>query len=102
MQEIPIIDAPKQRFSARMEGRRVTIDLTYLPTPDRWFLNLSMDDQPVLSGVKLVLNVNLMKAVPGLGALFISSEAPGVIPDRQGLIGGKIRLFHASEAEMSA
>lgn len=102
MIEFTIADDADQQFATILNGRRVTIRLRYNVRTDRWSFDLSIDDQPVLHGRRIVTGVDLLEPFDfGLGAIFavpIDSDNPG----RNELPRGSVRLYHASEAEIEA
>jgi len=103
MIEFTVADAADQQFSAILNNRRVTLRLRYNVTTDRWSLDLSLDDQPVLQGRRIVTGVDLLAPFDfGIGAIFAYPAAEGQIPDRSGLPSGRVRLYHATPAEIEA
>lgn len=103
MKEIPVADAPDQRFSAILNNRRVTFRLWFNSTSDRWSMDLSIDDQPVLRGRKVVLDVNLLQPFDfGIGAIFASANGTDVEPGRAELPAGTVKLYHATDAEIGS
>ena len=97
-----IIDAADQQFGTIINGRRVTIRLRYNPTSERWSFDLAIDDQPVLLGRRIVTGVDLLAPFNfGLGMMVALAVTSGAIPDRRALPAGTVKLFHASEAEMT-
>jgi hypothetical protein len=102
MIEFTIADEADQQFATILNGRRVTMRLRYNVTTDRWSFDLSIDDEPVLHGRRIVTGVDLLAPFDfGLGALFavpIDSNNPG----RVELPRGSVRLYHATDAEIAA
>jgi len=102
MIEFSIIDEADQQFATVLEGRRVTIRLRYNVTIDRWSFDLAIDDQPVLTGRRIVTGIDMLAPFNlGIGAMFALAEKDGAVPDRNNLPRGIVRLYHASEAEMA-
>ncbi len=102
MIEFSIIDEADQQFATVLDGRRVTIRLRYNVTTDRWNMDLSIDDQPVLTGRRVVTGIDLIEPFNfGIGAIFALPEKAGEVPDRNNLPRGIVRLYHASEAEIA-
>lgn len=102
MIELPIIDEPKQRFSHLLNGRRVTFDVWYSVTSDRWSMDLSVDDAPVLHGRRIVPGVDLLAPFNfGVGIVFAFSEA-GAAPNRDNLPLGVVKLYHTTQGEVDA
>lgn len=103
MVEFEITDAADQQFGAILNGRRVTIRLRYNVTTDRWSFDLSLDDQPVIHGRRIVTGIDLLAPFNlGLGAIFAMPAVSGAAPGRAGLINGRVRLYHATPAEITA
>lgn len=102
MIEFTIADEADQQFATILNGRRVTIRLRYNVTTDRWSFDLAIDDEPVLHGRRIVIGVDLLKSFNlALGSLFalpVDSTNPG----RTELPRGRVRLYHATEAEIAA
>lgn len=103
MEVFRILDQADQQFGTIINGRRVTTRLRYNPTSDRWTFDLSIDDQPVLHGRRIVTGVDLLAPFSfGLGLIFAAAVTPGAVPDRQALPAGTVKLFHASDEEAAA
>lgn len=97
-----IIDQADQKFSAILNNRRVTLRLRYNPTNDRWTFDLSIDDEPVLHGRKIVPGTDLLAPFNfGIGSIFAYS-ATNAKPDRNSLINGTVALYHATKDEVNA
>lgn len=102
MVEFDIIDAADQQFATIMNGRRVTLRLRYNVTTDRWNLDISIDDLPVLTGRRVVTGVDLIEPFDlGIGAIFALPEKPGLVPDRNALPRGLVKLYHATADEIA-
>lgn len=102
MIEFSIIDEADQQFATVLDGRRVTIRLRYNVSTDRWNMDLSIDDEPVLLGRRVVTGIDLIAPFNlGIGAIFALAEKDDALPDRNNLPRGIVRLYHASEAEMA-
>lgn len=98
-----IRDHADQQFGTIINGRRVTIRLRYNVTSDRWSFDLSIDDQPVLHGRRVVTGVDLLAPFDfGLGVIFAAAVTTGAVPDRNALPNGTVRMFHATDAEVAA
>lgn len=103
MNRFNIRDHADQQFGTIINGRRVTIRLRKNPTTDRVTFDLSIDDQPVLHGRKIVTGVDLLAPFQfGLGVIFAASPVVDTAPTLDALVGGSVRLFSASEAEVEA
>lgn len=102
MIEFSVIDEADQRFATILNQRRVTIRLRYNVSTDRWSMDLSIDDQPVLHGRRIVTGVDLLAAFNfGVGVIFAFPTTEGGVPDREGLPSGLVRVFHTTEAEIA-
>lgn len=90
-----------QQFGAIINGRRVTIRLRYNPTTDRWNFDLSLDDEPVLQGRRIVTGIDLIAPFDlGIGMIVAAVITPGAEPDRTALPAGEVRVFSLTEDEM--
>lgn len=95
-----ISDHADQQFGTIINGRRVTIRLRYNQSNDRWSFDMSIDDQPVLHGRRIVTGVDLLAPFNlGLGMIVAAVVTPGAIPDRNALPAGEVRLYHLTAAE---
>ena len=95
-----VIDAADQQFGAILNRRRVTIRLRYNPSTDRWSLDLSIDNLPVLHGQRVVLGVDLLGGYGfNIGQLFAWPMVEGAMPDRTNLPNGNVRLYYVSDDE---
>lgn len=103
MKQFTVIDAADQQFGTILNNRRVTIRLRYNTTTDRWSMDLSIDDLPVLHGQRIVTGVDLLGNYDlDIGMIFAIATAAGELPDRDGLPSGLVRLYHATEEEFEA
>ena len=104
MNEIKVIDAADQQFSAVLSGRRVTMRLRYNVTTGRWSFDLSIDENPVLMGRRVVTGVNLLAPFNfGMGGLFaVDPSGQGREPGRYELPRGLVKLIHATDEEVAA
>jgi len=102
MNVFKIIDQADQQFSAVMNNRRVTLRLRYNKIVDRWMFDLSIDDQPVLNGRRIVAGLDLLRGFGlGIGAIVAFSPA-GAAPNRTALPSGVVKLYSVSADEMKA
>lgn len=98
-----INDQPDQQFSLILNRRRVTMRLVFNQTTDRWSFDLSIDDEPVLHGRRVVLGVDLLQAFDfGIGVIFAAAIVPGALPDRVQLANGSVKLFQTTQEEINA
>ena len=96
MRRILVADLPDQTFALRTDGGRITLRLRLNPTTDRWSFDLARDDDWVLYGRRIVTETDLLRAFDlGVGAIFAAAATPQDVPDREGLVSGRVRLFHA-------
>jgi hypothetical protein len=103
MIEFRILDEPKQKFSTVLNNRRVTFQIWYSVTTQRWSMDLAIDGAPVLHGRKIVTGVDLLAAFSfGIGVIFALSEVRDSIPDRSGLPLGTVKLYHTTQEEIDA
>jgi hypothetical protein len=105
MIELPVIDAADQEFSVILLNRRATFRLRYAPFSNRWSMDLSIDDEPVLHGRRIVLGVDLLATFDfGLGHLVASPAQEGgtAEPGRTELPNGVVRLYHFTDADIAA
>lgn len=103
MIQLDILDESKQKFSLILNDQRVTIQLWYSATSDRWSFDLALDGDWVLNGRKIVTGVDLIAPFQlGIGVLFAAAEKPGAVPDRTSLPLGLVRLYHATQEEVDA
>lgn len=102
MIEFKILDEPRQRFSVILNFRRVTFDLWYNPTSDRWSFDMALDGEPVLSGRRIVTGVDLIAPFHfDIGSIFAYSPL-GLDPDRNNLPQGLVKLYYATQEEIDA
>lgn len=100
MQEFPILNEADQLFGAILNNRRTTLRLRYNPTSERWALDVSIDDEPVLHGFRMTLGVDLLQSFDfGIGKLFLIGMVDNVKPDRSALPNGMVRLYHITDEE---
>ncbi len=103
MIEFPITSDANQRFSVFLNNRRVTFRLWWSTVTDRWSFDLSIDDLPVVTGRRIVNNVDLLRRFNlNIGSLFCVPIKTGAEPNRTGLPNGDCRLYHATQAEIDA
>lgn len=93
---------PKQRFSVLLDRKRVTFQLWYSLTTDRWSMDLSIDDKPIIHGRRIVTGVDLLAPFHlGIGVI-IAFSANNSTPNRENLPNGTVGLFYASREELNA
>jgi hypothetical protein len=84
MNVLSIIDHPDQQFGTVVSGKRITLRVRYNPVNDRWSLDLSIDDLPVLYGRRIVTGVDLLAPFNiGIGVIFAASVISGAEPGRK-------------------
>lgn len=103
MMEFRVTADPNQQFSVFIGGRRVTLRLWWATVTNRWSFDLSIDDLPVITGRRIVTNVDLLRPFGlDIGSIFCVPIVPDSVPDRTGLPNGNCRLYHATQAEIDA
>lgn len=103
MREFTITDDAEQEFTVILNGKRCTIRLRYNVSADRWMMDLKIDEATVLSGRRLVLDVDVIAPYDfGVGVLFISALGQDTKPDRFCFSEGRVRMFSASADEVAA
>ena len=96
MRRIFVADVPDQQFALRTDTGRLTLRLRFNPTTDRWSFDLARDDDWILYGRRITTGTDLLGAFGlGVGMLFAHETSPTDVPDRAGLVSGRVRLFHA-------
>jgi len=103
MQEFRFVDAADQQFGAILNGRRTTLRFKYNVTANRWSMDLAIDDDWVLHGRRLVLGTDLLGAFEfGVGRLYLLTEKEGdkAVPGYDELVSGRVKLYHATDAEV--
>lgn len=102
MIQFRILDEPRQKFSVLLNRRRVTFEIWYSRTSDRWSMDLAIDGAPVLHGRRIVTGVNLLAAYNfGIGILIAWPET-SPIPNRTALPLGEVRMYHTTQEEVDA
>lgn len=97
-----ITDVPDQQFGTIINNQRVTIRVRYNASNDRWTFDLSLDDEAVLHGRRIVAGVDLLAAFDfGLGLIFAYSASDSA-PDRDALPNGTVQLYNATLEELEA
>lgn len=97
-----IIQAPDQKFSAIINGRRITIRLRLNPSIDRWHFDLALDGDYVLHGRRLITNTDLLAPYGfDVGVIFAHSFS-NAAPNKESLYDGAVGIFHANEDELNA
>jgi hypothetical protein len=103
MMVMNIVDAADQQFGAILADRRCTLRVRYNPTSDRWSLDLAIDDVPVIHGRRIVPYVDVLKPFQlGIGAIFAVPITSGAEADRESMVTGAVRLYHATQEEIDA
>ncbi len=109
MREIKLLQAvgdssipASQRFSVPNTGQeRMVFHFKYITLVDRWMFDLTLDDEAVILGQKVVLNVNLFAPYGlGIGALFAYDvEEKNNRAGYNEIASGAVRLYHMTELE---
>lgn len=101
--EIPILDAPSQRFTTTLAGRRCDFIVNYSTWADRWSFDLDLDGVRALSGRRIVMGVDLLAPFNlGAGSIIAAPWTEGAEPGRTELPAGRVRLFHYDPTEVAA
>lgn len=102
MIQISIVDEADQQFGLIVNGVRVTIRLRYSTVSEGWSFDLSIDDEPILHGRRIVDGCDLLAPFNlGIGALVAYPVVAGSIPDRASLPSGAVGLFHIPPEELT-
>lgn len=108
MNRIEIRDHADQQFGTIINGRRLTFRFRYNVTSDRWSFDMSIDDQPILHGRRIVGGVDLLRTFRRhirerfnfeIGYLVAAAVTKGAEPDRDALPLGEFRIYHLNEEE---
>ena len=96
MQKINLLDAVHQQFTALLGNTRAEFDIQYNATCDRWYMEISVDDDCVGS-FKIVDDSLLMRhcATSDFGDFV----AVGTDLGRNGFTSGNLCLFYVTPAE---
>lgn len=101
MIEFKITEDPNQKFSTVLGGRRVTINLRYVLFLDRWSFDLSIDDDPVIQGRRIVSGIDLISTFNlGIGSIFAFPFSDDIGFDQ--IANGEVKLYHATKEELDA
>jgi len=94
---IEIQDAPNQKISVTMADKKVDMYLKYNTLFDYWTIDIYSRNKPLISGVKLVLDIDLLQRYNlGLGSLtllHITAKETVKEPNRYNLVNGDIRMY---------
>lgn len=104
MQELKLTDAPSQTFETRLEDQRATFTFKFNTVSQRWTFDLLINNQIVLQGRKLILDINVVMPYVhfDIGVLFCTDpERKGNLPDRFNIPGGLVRIFTIPKEELS-
>lgn len=102
MIEFQIANHANQRFATVLNGKRVILNLWYAVFNDRWSIDIFIDDEPVLTGRKIVPGVDLLEAFDlDIGVIFAWSEK-SKNPGRDELPQGLVKLYHSTREEIDA
>ncbi len=103
MRQIEIKDHAKQELSVVIDSRRVTFLVWYSSVTNRWSFDLSLDGEPILTGRRIVVGVDMLAAFNlGIGAIFALTDASLTDPNRDALPEGSVKIFHATQDEIDA
>jgi len=105
MQEIKLIDTPKQTFTINLNGNRIIFKFLYNTISDRWTFDMTFDGTLLLSGRKVLKGFNLIGqfveiSALNLGLIFCEEvEEQGAEPNRNNIPGGVVRILHVTQEE---
>lgn len=92
-------DYADQEFGTIINERRVTFRLRYNGTTDRWSFDLSLDDEPVLYGRRIVTGVDLLAPFDfEIGILAAGGVSEFDEPDRFNLPSGRV-IFYSTDVD---
>lgn len=98
-----ITNAADQQFSTIINNQRISLRLRWNLTSDRWSFDLAIDDEPVLTGRRIVTGIDLLAPFNlGIGAVFAVPATVGAKPGRDELPNGLVKFYHATAAEIEA
>lgn len=102
MIEFALTNHADQKLATIINNNRVSIRFRYNPSIDRWTFDISIDGEAVLHGRRIVTGVDLIAPFGfGIGRIFADSPT-GAEPTRDNLINGTVKLYAATEEEISA
>ena len=92
--ELPVIDAPFQRFSTVLNSVPVAFTLKWNAWLGRWAMDIEVRDELAVAGLRLVPGADLVRNLGlGIGRLFLVDWAGrGGEPGRSELPSGEFRL----------
>lgn len=103
--ELFVEDTPYQVMEVTMNGQRVNLYLKYNTMNDHWVMDIYKDGSPLLTGRKLVLDMDLLGRYNfNLGSiicLHVTSKTTVSEPNRYNLVNGDVRLFMAWEEDVT-
>lgn len=80
MTVIPLIDTPRQRLTVVVFGLRVTMTIYWQPISLAWYFDCDMNNQAVIRGRRIALDVNLTEYVQNddyIGGIYCRSLTDG-------------------------
>lgn len=93
--ELPVSGQPGQVFSTVTNGQKITIRLRYNTVTERFSMDLSIDEVAVLTGVKLVSNIDFLEPFDlGIGKLFVAGVRDAeTAPTLSAFAEGRVKLY---------
>lgn len=102
MQIIPVAESHDQEMSVFMAGQRVTLRLRCNVSTDRWSVDLSRDDEPILHGRRVLTRVDALEPFDfGLGSLFFHATQDDAVPNYDNVVAGIVELIHVEPGEVA-
>jgi hypothetical protein len=97
--EIPIIDAPWQTFAATLNNSRFFFTLFWNEQAGRWSFDLTINDEFVLAGRRIVTGINLLHPFNFGQGILVAHDPSGKDsqPDYANLATGVVVLYHEGE-----
>lgn len=108
MKRIPFTGYPRERVTATLEGRTISLRVRYSSEFELWTLDLAEtapgeDETPLLTGRRITLGNDLLGGLNlRLGALYaIDTTGTGTDPSA-GDLGSRVQIYHLTTAEIEA
>ena len=103
MQQIPLTTYPNQTFRIVLDDQDVGFSFSFAHVAQMWDFNLSVEGVEVLTGQRLVLGTDLLRAHNfGIGALIAYATADRGHEAARSDLGSRVMLLHLTEEEVEA
>lgn len=97
-----MIAAYDQSMHFVANGRTVTARLRYNVTTQRWSLDLTIDDVPVLVGQRMPVNTDALAAYQfGIGSLMLYAENDATLATYENVQSGIVQLVHIDPSDLA-